>query len=72
MAAYMSGFRTAHGVSSDFVTVTKSAPKKMPCTPSMVNSRLASGDTMDSRALLQLKLPVCNQGYECRNSAFGG
>ena len=58
MAAKMSGFKTAQGVSSAFVTVTKSAPKKMPCTPSIVKSLFASGDAIDSRALLQLKLPA--------------
>lgn len=59
MAAKMSGLSTDQGYSSDLVTVTKSPPKKTEDTPSMPNSRFASGDAIASRAVLNSWLPDC-------------
>jgi len=47
IAEKISGFISPHEISSeDFVTVTKSGPKKTALTPSILNSALASGDFM--------------------------
>ena len=61
MAARMLGFSTAQLLSSAFVTVTKSEPKKTCFTPSVPNSFLASGELMASLALVKLALPACSE-----------
>ena len=48
--ANTSGFNISQSNASDLVTVTKSAPKNTPVTPSMVNRDFANGDRMDSLA----------------------
>lgn len=59
MAANTSGLSMLQARSSLLVTVTKSEPKKTLVTPSMANSRLASGDAMPSRAFAKSLLPLC-------------
>src|SRR5436305_5639960 len=44
MPPRIDGFRTCQSLSAALVTVTKSEPKKTRSTPSMANSRLASGE----------------------------
>lgn len=60
MAAKMSGFSTDQLKSSDFVTVTKSEPKKTCFTPSVPKIFLARGDFIASLELVKLALPDCN------------
>src|SRR5689334_19460916 len=72
MTPRMAGFITCQLRPSPLVTVTKSAPRKTPVTPSTWNSRVASGERSAFSALVKSAVPLAMMLRPGRNLSVAG